>query len=78
MIYSTFRLLLTILLWCSCEPASNASAQEGAPKQFAAEPARTAKERLSGKAADEQRVDNCKVPLSPEARSRARMAASTM
>jgi hypothetical protein len=24
---------------------------------------RTAKERLSGKAADEQRVDNCKVPL---------------
>lgn len=26
-------------------------------------PARTAKERLGGKASDEQRVDNCKVPL---------------
>jgi hypothetical protein len=31
-----------------------------------AAPVRTAKERLSGKAADEQRVDNCKVP--PELR----------
>ena len=28
-----------------------------------AEPTRTAKERLGGKASDEQRVDNCKVPL---------------
>jgi hypothetical protein len=27
------------------------------------EPNRTAKERLGGKASDEQRVDNCKVPL---------------
>jgi hypothetical protein len=27
-----------------------------------AEPVRTAKERLGGKANDEQRVDNCKVP----------------
>ena len=27
-----------------------------------AEPTRTAKERLGGKASDEQRVDNCKVP----------------
>ena len=26
-------------------------------------PTRTAKERLGGKASDEQRVDNCKVPL---------------
>jgi hypothetical protein len=26
------------------------------------EPTRTAKERLGGKASDEQRVDNCKVP----------------
>jgi hypothetical protein len=26
-------------------------------------PTRTAKERLAGKASDEQRVDNCKVPL---------------
>jgi hypothetical protein len=27
------------------------------------EPNRTAKERLGGKASDEQRIDNCKVPL---------------
>jgi hypothetical protein len=35
-------------------------------KQFSAEPTRTSKERLGGKASDEQRVDNCKVP--PELR----------
>jgi hypothetical protein len=28
-----------------------------------AQPVRTGKERLGGKASDEQRVDNCKVPL---------------
>ena len=28
-----------------------------------AQPVRTAKERLGSKASDEQRVDNCKVPL---------------
>jgi hypothetical protein len=32
-------------------------------KQFPAEPTRTGKERLGGKASDEQRIDNCKVPL---------------
>jgi hypothetical protein len=31
------------------------------PSQF--EPTRTGKERLGGKASDEQRVDNCNVPL---------------
>src|SRR5262245_50491365 len=31
-------------------------------KQLQAEPTRTGKERLGGKASDEQRVDNCKVP----------------
>ena len=31
-------------------------------KQFQAEPIRTGKERLGGKASDEQRMDNCKVP----------------
>jgi hypothetical protein len=61
--HSTLRLLLTILLWCSWEAANSASAQESAPKQFAAEAGRTAKERLSSKSADEQRVDNCKVPI---------------
>ena len=39
-----------------------APAQEVGLKQFRMEQ-RTAKERLSSKAADEQRVDNCKVPL---------------
>jgi hypothetical protein len=43
--------------------SGNASSQDMAGKQLAAEPVRTAKERLSGKSADEQRVDNCKVPL---------------
>jgi hypothetical protein len=54
-----------ILLGCSCAMAAsgNASSQDMAGKQLAAEPVRTAKERLSGKSADEQRVDNCKVPL---------------
>jgi hypothetical protein len=34
----------------------------GAPAAMAAE-TKTSKERLSDKAADEQRVDNCRVPL---------------
>ena len=57
--------LVAILLGCSWAVAANgdASSQEIAPKPFAAEAARTAKERLGGKSADEQRVDNCKVPL---------------
>jgi hypothetical protein len=37
--------------------------QQGEPKQFRAEQTRTGKERLGGKSTDEQRVDNCKVPL---------------
>ena len=36
--------------------------QEIVPNQISAQP-RTAKERLGRKATDEQRVDNCKVPL---------------
>jgi hypothetical protein len=51
-------------------PAAPASAAGGSadPPPFgdSRSPTRTAKERLSGKAADEQRVDNCKVP--PEQR----------
>jgi hypothetical protein len=39
------------------------SRQEGEPKQLRAEPTRTGKERLGRKSSDEQRVDNCKVPL---------------
>ena len=42
----------TGVAWCEGQEA----------KQFQAEPTRTGKERLGGKASDEQRVDNCKVP----------------
>lgn len=40
-----------------------ASCEEREARQSQAEPTRTGKERLGGKASDEQRVDNCKVPL---------------
>jgi hypothetical protein len=44
--------------------ASNEAVQaQEAPQGDRTAPVRTAKERLSGKAADEQRIDNCKVPL---------------
>jgi hypothetical protein len=33
------------------------------PRQSKMEPVRTGKERLGGKSSDEQRVDNCNVPL---------------
>ena len=39
------------------------SRAEGEAKQLQVEPTRTGKERLGGKASDEQRVDNCKVPF---------------
>jgi len=46
-------------------PASTSAAprEDGTTGQVQAAPAvRTGKERLGGKASDEQRVDNCKVP----------------
>jgi hypothetical protein len=46
--------------------AGQAAQAQDAPQDARTAPIRTAKERLSGKAADEQRVDNCKVP--PELR----------
>jgi hypothetical protein len=63
--YSNISRVAAILFGCSWAVAAygTASSQEIARKQFAAEPARSAKERLSDKSADEQRVDNCKVPL---------------
>ena len=44
-------------------PAGEAPRREGEARQLQAESTRTGKERLGGKASDEQRVDNCKVPL---------------
>jgi hypothetical protein len=43
--------------------AAEAAGQQRDTQDAGAAPVRTAKERLSGKSADEQRVDNCKVPL---------------
>ena len=48
---------LVVQVWV----APTAGAAEGEAKQ--SERTRTGKERLGGKASDEQRVDNCKVPL---------------
>jgi hypothetical protein len=46
-----------IALLCEALAGTAAHAAEQTP------PDRTGTERLSGKAADEQRVDNCKVPV---------------
>ena len=47
---------------------SVAAADPNQPAAFA--PAKTSKERLSDKASDEQRVDDCKVPLARRTRPR--------
>jgi hypothetical protein len=49
-------LLLVALAAPGATPRANGEASH-------VQPTRTAKERLGGKASDEQRVDNCKVPL---------------
>ena len=43
--------------------AGESANKEREARPVQAEPVRTDKERLGGKASDEQRVDNCKVPL---------------
>ena len=48
------------------EPAPTAAPATQLPTGQAPAPVKTGKERLSSKASDEQRVDNCKVP--PELR----------
>jgi hypothetical protein len=67
------RLVTASILAASALPAASLEADEPAlapaaqpPSEQIPIPARTGKERLSSKAADEQRVDNCKVP--PELR----------
>jgi hypothetical protein len=58
--------LATTMVLAFAVQSSVASADD-APRETASEVPQkatlTVKERLSGKAADEQRVDNCKVPL---------------
>jgi hypothetical protein len=48
------------------EPAPTAAPTAQLPSEPPPRPVKTGKERLSSKASDEQRVDNCKVP--PELR----------
>jgi hypothetical protein len=48
------------------EPSSTAAPAAQPPSESPPTPVKTGKERLSSKASDEQRVDNCKVP--PELR----------
>jgi hypothetical protein len=57
--------LMARTLVAQAGPASTSAAprEDGTTGQVQAAPAvRTGKERLGGKASDEQRVDNCKVP----------------
>lgn len=56
------RAALAVGLLAQTLPAALAGAVPE-PLAAPAHPALTGKERLAGKAADEQRVDNCKVPL---------------
>jgi hypothetical protein len=51
------------------EPAATVAPAMQLPTEQAPTPVKTGKERLSSKASDEQRVDNCKVP--PELRGTA-------
>jgi hypothetical protein len=44
------------------EPAATGAPAMHLPTEQAPAPVKTGKERLSSKASDEQRVDNCKVP----------------
>ena len=53
---------LTLALQAGLAAAGEGAREDSNAKQMEAEPTRTGKERLGGKASDEQRVDNCKVP----------------
>jgi hypothetical protein len=54
---------MTLIAQVGSISAGGASNKDDEARQFQAEPTRTGKERLGGKASDEQRLDNCKVPL---------------
>jgi hypothetical protein len=53
---------MTLVAQAGSASAGEAQREEADAKQFQAQPTRTGKERLGGKASDEQRVDNCNVP----------------
>jgi len=54
---------MTLSLQAGLVAAGESANKEGEARQVQSGPIRTGKERLGGKASDEQRVDNCKVPL---------------
>jgi hypothetical protein len=56
-------LTLTLSLPVGLSAAGEGPREDNDAKALQAGPTRTGKERLGGKASDEQRVDNCKVPL---------------
>jgi hypothetical protein len=53
---------LTLALQAGLAAAGEGAGEDSNARQIEAAPTRTGKERLGGKASDEQRVDNCKVP----------------
>jgi hypothetical protein len=53
---------LALALQAGLAAAGEGGREDSNAKQIEAAPTRTGKERLGGKASDEQRVDNCKVP----------------
>ena len=55
-------LTLTLSLQVGLSVAGEGPRDDNDAKPLQAGPTRTGKERLGGKASDEQRVDNCKVP----------------
>ena len=55
-------LMLALTLQVGLAPAGEGPREDNDAKALQAGPTRTGKERLGGKASDEQRVDNCKVP----------------
>jgi hypothetical protein len=54
---------LVLLVQAGVVESGTVLQQDGEPKQLRADPMRTGKERLGGKSTDEQRIDNCNVPL---------------
>ena len=56
-------LMLALSLQVGLAVAGEGPREDNDAKALQAGPTSTGKERLGGKASDEQRVDNCKVPL---------------
>ena len=71
---AALRLALTLKVGLAA--AGEGPREDNDVKALQAGPTRTGKERLGGKASDEQRVDNCKVRSTGAVRPRARIHAS--